>query len=288
MGIYNGSYPTKNFGYPKGTQGRNGHSIVGVGVHISGARWASNLSWIQNPSSNASYNCIVRRAGSKMLLVPERNAAYSHGRVNRPSWPLLKSGVNPNLYTLSIARTGSNQNEWTEKQMDSTVEVIMYWSEKYGFPPRWPYVFGHFHIDSVNRAYCPGEEFFEELLKRLEREEIKKEKKIIEEDDEDMARRNWVPITGDWDGSGKTRVGFYRREDAKVFLNTSNTGGNADIEYYLGPAGNEFDVLVGDWDGDGKDEVGLYDPETDMWYLRHEHAGGHADEEFRFGGKRHG
>jgi len=166
--IYDGKYDSPNFGYPKGSNGRKGNKIIGVGVHISGAEWQSNYNWIMNPVANASYNTMIKRDGSIIQLVPEENAAYSHGRINQSKWPLLKFGINPNLYTLSVARVGSNQNIWDAPQMDSMVKLILHWAEKYDFKPEWPTVFGHKHIDSIGRWYCPGDPFLTELYKRLE------------------------------------------------------------------------------------------------------------------------
>lgn len=169
MSVYDEVYKSPNFGYPRGTKGRNGHKIIGVGVHITGAEWASNKSWIMNPAANASYNAIVKRDGKIAQFVEETDAAWSHGKIVKPSWPLLKSGVNPNLYTLSVSRVGSNQNLWDKPQMDSIVALILYWAKKYNFEPKWPYVFGHRHIDSVGRWFCPGNPFLEELYKQLEK-----------------------------------------------------------------------------------------------------------------------
>ena len=168
MTIYDEVHRSPNFGYPKGSSGRNGQKIIGVAVHISGAEWQSNQSWIMNPVANASYNALIKRDGKIAQFVEEHNAAYSHGKINRPNWPLLKSGANPNLYTLSVSRVGSNQNLWDAPQMDSTVRLILYWAKRYNFEPKWPYVFGHKHIDSVGRWFCPGDPFLTELYKRLE------------------------------------------------------------------------------------------------------------------------
>ncbi len=167
--IYQDKYFSPNFGYPKGKKGRNGHKVIGIGIHISGGEWTSNYNWIMNPKANASYNTIIDRAGKIIQLVPESDAAYSHGKIVKPSWPLLKPGVNPNLYTLSASRVGSNQNLWEPAQMDSMVKYILYVADKYGFEPKWPYVFGHCHIDSVGRWYCPGKPFLDELYNRLAR-----------------------------------------------------------------------------------------------------------------------
>ncbi len=172
MGIYDEVYQSPNFGYPKGHSGRRGHghdgSIIGIGVHISGATWQSNYNWIMNPRANASYNALIKDNGDIVSLVPEGNPAYSHGKINKATWPLLKKGVNPNIYTLSFARTGSNQNTWTPQQMQSAIKLIKYWGAKYNIPLKRPYIFGHFEIDAVDRWYCPGKPFFDALIKELE------------------------------------------------------------------------------------------------------------------------
>lgn len=168
MSIYHETYNSPNFGYGgKGNPGRHGHKIIGAGVHITGGEWESNRNWILNPASNASYNCVIKRDGTRAQFVAESNPAYSHGRINKATWPLLKTGVNPNIYTLSVARVGSNQNLWTPEQMESTLEILKYWSEKYNFPLARPHVFGHFEIDAAGRWYCPGKPFFDELVRRM-------------------------------------------------------------------------------------------------------------------------
>lgn len=168
MSIYDEVYSSPNYGYPRGNPERNGQNIIGIGLHISGGSWQSTYRWIMNPAANASYNAIIKDDGSVVSLVPEQAAAYSHGRIDRPSWPLLKTGVNPNLYTLSLARTGTNQNNWTAEQLASTLKVLKYWGDKYNIPLERPYIFGHFEIDSVGRMFCPGHKFFERVIKGLE------------------------------------------------------------------------------------------------------------------------
>ena len=170
MAVYDQIYSSPNFGYPKGSFGRGGHRPIGIGLHITGAQWESNYSWMMNPAANASYNAVVKDDGTVVQLVPEQNAAYSHGRINRSTWPLLKQGVNPNLYTLSLARTGSNQNSWTAAQLEATLKVLQYWSAKYNIPLKRPYIFGHFEIDSVDRWYCPGRGFFDRVIAALAEE----------------------------------------------------------------------------------------------------------------------
>lgn len=165
--MYDEVYKTPNYGYPKGAHGRNGQKIIAIGLHISGGSWSSNYNWIMNPKANASYNAIIKDDGKVVSLVPEENAAYSHGRILKSTWPLLKKGVNPNLYTLSLARTGSNQRIWTTAQLDSTIRLLKHWCSKYEIKPTRPFIFGHFEIDSVDRWYCPGINFFETVIAEL-------------------------------------------------------------------------------------------------------------------------
>jgi hypothetical protein len=165
--VYDEIYKTPNYGYPKGSHGRNGQKIIAIGLHISGGSWSSNYNWIMNPKANASYNALVKDDGKIVSLVPEENAAYSHGKVVNSTWSLLKPGVNPNLYTLSVARTGSDQRTWTTAQLDSTIKLLKHWCSKYGIKPVRPYIFGHFEIDTVDRWYCPGKNFFETVISEI-------------------------------------------------------------------------------------------------------------------------
>ncbi len=206
MGIYDETYKSPNFGYPKGSFGRAEQKIIGICLHITGAHWESNYNWIMNPAANASYNAVVTGDGSVISLVPEHTAAYSHGRINKATWPLLKSGVNPNLYTLSLARTGSNQETWTKEQLGSTLRVLKYWGEKYGIPLKRPYIFGHFEIDSVNRWYCPGRGFFERVIAELEAPEKKGPDK--KETDSTKTATGEEPVT--WH---RVVAGSYRRPE---------------------------------------------------------------------------
>jgi N-acetyl-anhydromuramyl-L-alanine amidase AmpD len=171
ISIYDQVYSSPNFGYPKGAIGRCSHKVIAICLHITGASWQSNYSWIMNPKANASYNAIVKDDGTVVTLVPEGSAAYSHGKINKATWPLLKAGVNPNLYTLSLARTGSDQNRWTEAQLASTLKVLRHWGKAYNIPLKRPYIFGHFEIDSVGRWYCPGRPFFDQVIAELAKEQ---------------------------------------------------------------------------------------------------------------------
>jgi hypothetical protein len=78
-----------------------------------------------------------------------------------------------------------------------------------------------------------------------------------------------VPVTGDWDGDGKTEIGVYDPATALWYLDFNGSGSwdgtPTDRTYWHGFAG--IVPVTGDWDGDGITEIGVYDPATALWYL---------------------
>jgi hypothetical protein len=70
-----------------------------------------------------------------------------------------------------------------------------------------------------------------------------------------------IPITGDWNGDGRTKVGVYRPSNGLFILDTN---GNqqfdvGDAVYNLGVGKQAGDrPVVGDWNGDGRTKVGLF------------------------------
>ncbi len=70
-----------------------------------------------------------------------------------------------------------------------------------------------------------------------------------------------IPISGDWNGSGSTKVGIYRPSNGLFILDYDGDGQftAADKAYDLGVGVEAGDIpLVGDWNGDGKTKVGLF------------------------------
>jgi len=75
---------------------------------------------------------------------------------------------------------------------------------------------------------------------------------------------NDVPITGDWDGSGKTQIGAYRPSNRTFYL--GDVGG---VSQQAIPFGDANDVpIAGDWNGTGRTQIGVYRPSNDTFYLR--------------------
>ena len=77
-------------------------------------------------------------------------------------------------------------------------------------------------------------------------------------------------IFGDWDGSGKTKMGIFRiTNGAAMFALDLNGNGAWDpgIDQF-GFFGQPGDIpIVGDWTGDGKSKIGVYRPTTGLFAL---------------------
>jgi hypothetical protein len=70
-----------------------------------------------------------------------------------------------------------------------------------------------------------------------------------------------IPIAGDWNGSGTTKVGVYRTSNGLFILDYDGDGQftSADKVYSFGVGTQPGDIpVVGDWNGDGRTKIGLF------------------------------
>jgi hypothetical protein len=71
--------------------------------------------------------------------------------------------------------------------------------------------------------------------------------------------REASPISGDFNGDGKSEIGIFYRGEWFIDLNGNGKWDEGDLWAKLG---DEFDrPVVGDWDGDSKDDIGIFGPE---------------------------
>ncbi len=65
-----------------------------------------------------------------------------------------------------------------------------------------------------------------------------------------------TPIAGDFNGDGKSEIGFFVDGQWFIDLNGNGQWDQSDLWALLGQAGDQ--PVVGDWDGDGKADIGVF------------------------------
>jgi len=117
--------PAHPANYEKGRK----YPINGVVLHIAQGSLIGTDSWFANPSSQVSSHEGIGKNGDVHIYVEREDTAYHAGRVNQPTWPLIKKTtfggiVNPNGYTYGIENEGFRGDTWTEPQMASLVDRV--------------------------------------------------------------------------------------------------------------------------------------------------------------------
>jgi N-acetyl-anhydromuramyl-L-alanine amidase AmpD len=164
--------PSPNFGLPRGTAGRAGHKVIAIVDHIMAGTLAGTDSWFQNPASQVSAHFGVGKDGTIHQYADINNVAWANGVVNKPNWPLLISGVNPNYYTVSIEHEGQSGDQLTEAQYQATLALHLWLIDTFGLEINQNTIIGHCSIDSVSRADCPGTGFpWQRLLSDLKKDD---------------------------------------------------------------------------------------------------------------------
>jgi hypothetical protein len=93
----------------------------------------------------------------------------------------------------------------------------------------------------------------------------------------------WVPVSGDWTGSGSSGIGVFDPATATWYLKNTTGRGIPDVTPFA-YGGANWIPIVGDWNGDGKTSIGVFDPSTATWYLKNTNSPGAPDiAPFRYG-----
>ncbi|MDP4127752.1 MAG: N-acetylmuramoyl-L-alanine amidase [Bacillota bacterium] len=147
---------------------RKGYKPLAIVDHIMSGTLIGTDSWFANPSSKVSSHFGVGKNGEIHQYVELTNSAWANGSVNKPNWPLLIPGVNPNYYTVSIEHEGASGDVMQEAQYRSTLALHRWLMVTLGIPVTGDTIIGHNRIDSVNRSMCPGTGFpWDRLFKDL-------------------------------------------------------------------------------------------------------------------------
>ncbi|MDN5332206.1 MAG: N-acetylmuramoyl-L-alanine amidase [Tepidanaerobacteraceae bacterium] len=145
--------PSPNF-----TVGRKGKKIIAIVDHITAGFMPGCLNWLCNPKAQASAHYLVTRDGRIFQLVKDENTAWHAGMVNRPYWQLY-DGTNPNYYTIGIEHEGFPNKDLTEAQYQASLSLHRLLIQRYDIPIDNEHIVGHYRIDSVRKANCPGPKF---------------------------------------------------------------------------------------------------------------------------------
>ena len=155
---------------------RGGYKPCLIVWHIADGTFNGTVSWEKNPASQTSSHFVLGENGEIAQLVPLTEAAWTQGKVNNPTHPLVKmrKNVNPNLYCISVECEGfwkDTKGKLTDKQLKAAAWLTSYIVEEvdriYGveIPIDREHMIGHCEINPVTRSHCPGELFqFDELI----------------------------------------------------------------------------------------------------------------------------
>jgi hypothetical protein len=96
--------------------------------------------------------------------------------------------------------------------------------------------------------------------------------------------RGWVPVVGDWSGTGHDGIGMFDRLTGTWYLRNEASAGPPDAGVFQ-YGGIGWLPVTGDWNGDGMTTIGVVDPRTVTWYLRNSNSSGAPDlAPFQYGG----
>ena len=141
---------------------------IAIVNHTMAGTLAGTDAWFNNSSAKVSAHFGVGRQGEIHQYVDVADTAWANGDVDKPDWPLLITGVNPNLYTVSIEHEGYPDQPLAEAQYAATLWLHRQLLRELGITPSRDTVIGHYRINSIDKANCPGPLFpWDRLFKDL-------------------------------------------------------------------------------------------------------------------------
>jgi N-acetyl-anhydromuramyl-L-alanine amidase AmpD len=136
------------------------HSTAGG---VSAQNIAAYFASTQGGTNPVSSHYVIGIDGSIVQCVSEENAAYANGGFSPGHDAWWDTSINPNFTTISIEHckpSTNNQDQLTEAQVKASFALVKDICTRWNIPARLADsaggVTGHFSIDPVNRAECPG------------------------------------------------------------------------------------------------------------------------------------
>lgn len=144
---------------PNFTGGRNNYRPEAIVIHIMEGSLSGTDSWFKSRISSVSAHYGIGKDGEIHQYVQEKDSAWHAGRVNAPSWNLIKpagnnSYKNPNFYTIGIEHEGTGNSEWTDAMYESSSSLIAEIVQRWNIPIDRDHIIGHHEIYSLKT--CPG------------------------------------------------------------------------------------------------------------------------------------
>lgn len=139
-------------------------------LHTMAGSLPGTLAHFQNPASKVSSHYGVGRKGEIHQYVKETDGAWTNGRVMKPSSAqIIHRRGNPNQYTITIEFEGKDRGGAVdEPQYQAGLWLIQQIAARWNIPLTREFIIGHYEIDAVNKANCPGPFFpWERLMKEL-------------------------------------------------------------------------------------------------------------------------
>lgn len=165
-------------------KGRGNHAIRYIIIHGTatpgiataqgiGRLFQSRAGKTSGPNDGATHY-VVGKDGTIVQCVREGDSAWGNGVVTEGHDDWWGTRGNPNFETISIEHVkvgAQNQDALTAAQMEASFALIAYLCDQWNIPRRWADamggITGHFSIDPVNRAFCPGLYPWDDLFARL-------------------------------------------------------------------------------------------------------------------------
>ncbi len=146
--------PSPNF-----SAGRKGCRPEAIVIHIMEGTLSGTDSWFKNRQSRVSAHYGIGVHGEVHRYVQEADTAWHAGRVEAPTWTLIKPAeegryVNPNYYTIGIEHEGNGNSEWTDAMYKASAELVAAISRKWSVPIDRSHIIGHREIYALKT--CPG------------------------------------------------------------------------------------------------------------------------------------
>ena len=155
--------------------GRNGQEIKGIVIHRMAGTFDGTIAWFQNPESQVSAHYLVSQDGGVVQMVRDQEAAWHAGYKSGTPPQVFADVANPNWVSIGIEcedRTNQDINFWTQKQLNTLVNLCKILVEKYNIPIDREHIVGHSDIDPVGKPHCPGSHFpWDEFLAYLKEPE---------------------------------------------------------------------------------------------------------------------